>query len=181
MISSPKYGFIENTRRRVGSLGGSNTLVISPEVPFSMDDLTTDHIFYVQNVQNTDHHYQDTFSFYISDGSSQTEAFNVNIDILQTKEEMEPVVSVNRVQVEQNSGVVITNSSLNVLDQDTPDNDIIITVTKQPAYGKLRRTPVLLPASGERSDPVSGVHVHLPGRGRPASGVHSLTLLAGVQ
>nr|XP_046207425.1 extracellular matrix organizing protein FRAS1-like [Oncorhynchus gorbuscha] len=139
MISSPKYGFIENTRRRVGSLGGSNTLVISPEVPFSMDDLTTDHIFYVQNVQNTDHHYQDTFSFYISDGSSQTEAFNVNIDILQTKEEMEPVVSVNRVQVEQNSGVVITNSSLNVLDQDTPDNDIIITVTKQPAYGKLRR------------------------------------------
>ena len=66
----------------VGSLGGSNTRVISPEVPFSMDDLTTDHIFYVQNVQNTDHHYQDTFSFYISDGSSQTEAFNVNIDIL---------------------------------------------------------------------------------------------------
>uniref|UniRef100_A0A8C7J2L3 Fraser extracellular matrix complex subunit 1 n=1 Tax=Oncorhynchus kisutch TaxID=8019 RepID=A0A8C7J2L3_ONCKI len=139
MISSPKYGFIENTRRRVGSLGGSNTRVISPEVPFSMDDLTTDHIFYVQNVQNIEHHYQDTFSFYISDGSSQTEAFNVNIDILQTKEEMEPVVSVNRVQVEQNSGVVITNSSLNVLDQDTPDNDIIITVTKQPAYGKLRR------------------------------------------
>uniref|UniRef100_A0A8C7MVD0 Fraser extracellular matrix complex subunit 1 n=1 Tax=Oncorhynchus kisutch TaxID=8019 RepID=A0A8C7MVD0_ONCKI len=119
----------------VGSLGGSNTRVISPEVPFSMDDLTTDHIFYVQNVQNIEHHYQDTFSFYISDGSSQTEAFNVNIDIL----EMEPVVSVNRVQVEQNSGVVITNSSLNVLDQDTPDNDIIITVTKQPAYGKLRR------------------------------------------
>nr|XP_013998936.1 unnamed protein product [Salmo salar]XP_013998937.1 unnamed protein product [Salmo salar] len=139
MISAPKYGFIENTRRRVGSLGGSNTRIISPEVPFSMDDLTTDHIFYVQNVQNTHHHYQDTFSFYISDGSSQTEAFNVNIDILQTKEEMEPVVSVNSVQVEQNSGVVITNSSLNILDQDTPDNDIIITVTKQPAYGKLRR------------------------------------------
>lgn len=53
----------------------------------------------------------------------------------QSKEEKVPVVSVNRVRVEENSGVVITNSSLNVLDQDTPDNDIIITVTKQPTYG----------------------------------------------
>ncbi|XP_071003248.1 extracellular matrix organizing protein FRAS1-like, partial [Oncorhynchus clarkii lewisi] len=139
MISTPKYGFIENTIGRVGLMGGSNTLIISPEVPFSVDDLTTDHIFYVQNVQNTDHHCQDTFSFYISDGSSQTEAFNVQIDIQQSKEEMVPVVSVNSVRVEGNSGVVITNSSLNVLDQDTPDNDIIITVAKQPAYGKLRR------------------------------------------
>ncbi|XP_042177181.1 extracellular matrix organizing protein FRAS1-like [Oncorhynchus tshawytscha] len=138
MISTPKYGFIENTIGRVGLMGGSNTLIISPEVPFSVDDLTTDHIFYVQNVQNTEHHYQDTFSFYISDGSSQTEAFNVQIDI-QSKEEKVPVVSVNRVRVEGNSGVVITNSSLNVLDQDTPDNDIIITVAKPPTYGKLRR------------------------------------------
>ncbi|XP_029574000.1 extracellular matrix organizing protein FRAS1 [Salmo trutta] len=139
MITVPKYGFIENTIGRVGLMGGSNTLIISPEVPFSVDDLTTDHIFYVQNVQNTDHHYQDTFSFYISDGSSQTEPFNVNIDIQQSKEEKVPGVSVNRVRVEENSGVVITNSSLNVLDQDTPDNDIIITVTKQPTYGKLLR------------------------------------------
>ncbi|XP_071256392.1 extracellular matrix organizing protein FRAS1-like [Salvelinus alpinus] len=139
MISAPKYGFIENTIGRVGLMGGSNTFIVSPEVPFSVDDLTADHIFYVQNVQNTDHHYQDNFSFYISDGSSQTEAFNVNIDIQQSKEEKVPVVSVNRVRVEENSGVVITNSSLNVLDQDTLDNDIIITVTKQPAYGKLRR------------------------------------------
>ncbi|XP_031671093.1 extracellular matrix protein FRAS1-like [Oncorhynchus kisutch] len=139
MISTPKYGFIENTIGRVGLMGGSNTRIISPEVPFSVDDLTTDHIFYVQNVQNTEHHYQDTFSFYISDGSSQTEAFNVQIDIQQSKEEKVPVVSVDRVRVEENSRVVITNSSLNVLDQDTPDNDIIITVAKPPTYGKLRR------------------------------------------
>lgn len=45
-----------------------------------MEDLTSDHIFYVQNVHQANVH-QDVFSFYISDGSSQTEAFDVTIDI----------------------------------------------------------------------------------------------------
>ncbi|XP_034152338.1 extracellular matrix protein FRAS1 isoform X3 [Esox lucius] len=139
MISAPKYGYVENTRGSVGSIGGSKAHVISPEVPFTMDDLMTDHIFYIQNVRQKTDYYQDTISFYISDGSSQTEAFNVNIDIQQSDEYLEPVVSVNNIQVEENSGVVITNSSLNVLDQDTPDNEIVFTVIKIPAYGKLRR------------------------------------------
>lgn len=62
----------------VGTSGGAQ--VISPEVPFSMEDLNADHIFYVQNVRQVNVH-QDIFSFYISDGSSQTEAFVINIDI----------------------------------------------------------------------------------------------------
>ncbi|KAL2092359.1 hypothetical protein ACEWY4_012157 [Coilia grayii] len=135
LLNPPKYGFIENTKR-VGSSGGAQ--VISPEVPFSMEDLNADHIFYVQNVRQADVH-QDIFSFYISDGSSQTEAFFINIDIQQSKEDKVPIVSVNSIQVEENSGVVITNSSLNVLDLDTPENEIVLTITKKPSYGKLRR------------------------------------------
>ncbi|XP_017560623.2 extracellular matrix protein FRAS1 [Pygocentrus nattereri] len=135
LISPPKYGFIENTKR-VGSMGGAR--VISPDVPFTMEDLTSDHIFYVQNVHQANIH-QDVFSFYISDGSSQTEAFDVTIDILQTKEDKVPVISVNSIHVEENTGVVITNSSLNVLDLDTPENEIVLTVIKKPSYGKLRR------------------------------------------
>lgn len=54
--------------------------VISPEVPFSIEDLTSDHIFYVQNIRQANIR-QDVFSFYISDGSSQTEAFDITIDI----------------------------------------------------------------------------------------------------
>lgn len=49
-------------------------------MPFTVEDLNGDHIFYVQNVRQANVH-QDIFSFYISDGSSQTEAFFVNIDI----------------------------------------------------------------------------------------------------
>lgn len=58
--------------------GGSH--VISPDVPFTIEDLTSDHIFYVQNIRQANIR-QDVFSFYISDGSSQTEAFDITIDI----------------------------------------------------------------------------------------------------
>ncbi|KAG7214448.1 hypothetical protein INR49_026879 [Caranx melampygus] len=119
-----------------GSVGGSR--VVTPDVPFSMEDLTSDHIFYVQDGQQKAHTKQDVFSFYISDGHSQTEAFNVEIDILQSKEERKPVVSVSSIHVEENSGVVITNSSLSVHDQDTPENEILFTIIRIPAYGEHR-------------------------------------------
>ncbi|KAM7019160.1 LOW QUALITY PROTEIN: extracellular matrix organizing protein FRAS1 [Tautogolabrus adspersus] len=133
LVSPPKYGFIENTRRG-GSVGGSR--VVTPDVPFSMEDLTSDLIFYVQDGKARVK--QDVFSFYISDGHSQTEAFNVEVDI-QSEEQREPVVSVSSVHVEENSGVVITNSSLSVTDRDTPENEILFTIIRKPSYGKLRR------------------------------------------
>uniref|UniRef100_A0A8B9RD46 Fraser extracellular matrix complex subunit 1 n=1 Tax=Astyanax mexicanus TaxID=7994 RepID=A0A8B9RD46_ASTMX len=128
LINPPKYGFLENTKR----VGGAR--VISPDVPFTMEDLTLDHIFYVQNVHQVNVH-QDVISFYVSDGTSQTEAFDVTIDIQQTKEDKVPVISVSSIHVEENTGVVITNSSLSVLDLDTPENEILLTVIKKPSYG----------------------------------------------
>ncbi|KAF0034366.1 hypothetical protein F2P81_014432 [Scophthalmus maximus] len=137
LVTPPKYGFIENTKRG-GSIGGSQ--VVTPDAPFPVDDLTSDHIFYVQDGGREDARpAQDVFSFYISDGQSQTEAFNVEIDIQQSKEDLEPVVSVSSIHVEENSGVVITNSSISVRDQDTPENEILFTIVRIPSYGKLRR------------------------------------------
>ncbi|KAJ0067384.1 hypothetical protein NL108_003229, partial [Boleophthalmus pectinirostris] len=135
LVTAPKYGFIENTRPG-GSVGGSR--VITPDVPFSVDDLVHERIFYVQDKKHKTQEKKDIFSFYISNGHSQTEAFNVEIDI-QTKAALEPVVSVSSIHVEENSGVVITNSSLSVKDRDTPENEIIFTIIRKPSYGKLRR------------------------------------------
>uniref|UniRef100_A0A3Q1CIX6 VWFC domain-containing protein n=1 Tax=Amphiprion ocellaris TaxID=80972 RepID=A0A3Q1CIX6_AMPOC len=136
LVSPPKYGFLENTKR--GSVGGSR--IITPDVPFSVDDLTSDHIFYVQDGSQKPKTKQDVFSLYISDGHSQTEAFSVEIDVQVTsKEDRQPLVSVSSIHVEENSGVVITNSSLSVLDQDTPENEILFTIIRIPSYGKLRR------------------------------------------
>ncbi|XP_028271090.1 extracellular matrix organizing protein FRAS1 isoform X7 [Parambassis ranga] len=136
LVQPPKYGFIENTRRG-GSVGGSR--VVTPDVPFSVDDLTSDHIFYVQDSQRKPQAKQDIFSLYISDGHSQTEAFSVEIDIQQSKEDRQPLVSVSSIHVEENSGVVITNSSLSVQTQDTPENEILFTIIRIPSYGKVRR------------------------------------------
>uniref|UniRef100_A0A3Q3IUW6 VWFC domain-containing protein n=1 Tax=Monopterus albus TaxID=43700 RepID=A0A3Q3IUW6_MONAL len=134
LVNPPKYGFIENTKRGpVGTFG-----VVTPDVPFSVEDLTLDYIFYVQDKEHKAQAKQDVFSFYISDGQSQTEAFNIEIDI-QVTEEIEPVVSVSSIHVEENSGVVITNSSLSVHDRFTPENEILFTIIRMPSYGKLRR------------------------------------------
>lgn len=62
-----------------GSVGGSH--VVYPDVPFSVEDLVSDHIYYVHDGQKKPQSGQDVFSFYISDGYTQTEAFNVEIDI----------------------------------------------------------------------------------------------------
>lgn len=160
------------------SFGGSQ--VVTPDSPFSVEDMTSDSIFYVQDGQRKSQASQDVFSLYISNGHSQTEAFSVQIEIqvgkqpawlillfsvlflcthavsqslmenlqpmgvsnisllpsLQSKENREPVVSVSSIHVEENSGVVITNSSLRVLGHATPENEIILTILRKPSYGE---------------------------------------------
>ncbi|KAJ8404524.1 hypothetical protein AAFF_G00337910 [Aldrovandia affinis] len=104
LASLPKYGFIENT----GGAGASgNARVISPEVPFPMEDLLSNHIFYVQSINLSAAHCQDKMSFYISDGSRQMEVFHVNIDIQRKTDRA----------TEENS---VTNSSMATMDTDNP-------------------------------------------------------------
>jgi len=62
-----------------GSAGGSR--VVTPDAPFSVDDLTADHVFYVQDGRREAREHRDVFSFYVSDGHGQTEALDVHIDI----------------------------------------------------------------------------------------------------
>ncbi|CAG09631.1 unnamed protein product, partial [Tetraodon nigroviridis] len=155
LVSPPKYGHIENIKKGFCRSFRSDkrlpfflsnrqqTPLAVPgsslaDSPFSVEDMTSDSIFYVQDAGRKAQASQDIFSLYISNGHSQTEAFSVEIHI-QGKENREPVVSVSSIHVEENSGVVITNSSLRVLGHDTPENEIILTVIRKPSYGKLRR------------------------------------------
>lgn len=55
--------------------------------------------------------------------------------VQQGVEDQRPVVAVSSIHVEENSGVVITNSSISVLDQDTPENEILFTIIRIPSYG----------------------------------------------
>ncbi|KAM9742832.1 extracellular matrix organizing protein FRAS1 isoform 2-T2 [Menidia menidia] len=135
LVSPPKYGFIENTNKG-GSFGSSQ--VITSGAPFSVEELMSGRIFYVHDSKRTPQTSQDVFSLFISNGNSQTEAFNVEI-LIKSKEDRQRTVSVSSIHVEETSGVVITNSSLSVNDKDTPDNEILFTIIRIPSYGKLRR------------------------------------------
>ncbi|KAL7982153.1 hypothetical protein Chor_001210, partial [Crotalus horridus] len=66
----------------------------------------------------------DTFSFYISDGFSQSEISSVNITIKRLNDEP-PQVQVTPISVREKTGVVIRNSSLRLRDLDTP-NDLLV-------------------------------------------------------
>lgn len=55
---------------------------------------------------------------------------------MKSKEDTQPMVSVSSIHVEENSGVVITNSSLTVRDHDTPENEILFTIIRIPTYGE---------------------------------------------
>ncbi|ETE61256.1 Extracellular matrix protein FRAS1, partial [Ophiophagus hannah] len=80
----------------------------------------------------------DSFSFYISDGFSQSEISSVNITIKRLNDEP-PQVKVSPVSVRENTGVVIRNSSLRLRDLDTSNDLLVFTITKAPVHGYLYR------------------------------------------
>ncbi|XP_013913430.1 PREDICTED: extracellular matrix protein FRAS1-like, partial [Thamnophis sirtalis] len=135
VTSLPKYGYIENTRtgRRL-SFGNTE----SSDFSFSLQDVLENRIYYFQNVHESIEPSMDSFSFYISDGFSQSEISSVNITIKRLNDER-PQVKVTPISVRENTGVVIRNSSLRLRDLDTSNDFLVFTVTKAPIHGYLYR------------------------------------------
>ncbi|XP_069482442.1 extracellular matrix organizing protein FRAS1 [Ambystoma mexicanum] len=135
VISGPMYGYIENikTGRRSG-LGAST----SSDATFTMQDVLEKSIYYVQSIHEQIEPLKDDFTFYVSDGSSQSEAHSISINI-QRKNDEPPKISVQPIRVQDSSGVVIQNTSVSVQDLDTPENELVFVVTKKPNHGHLRR------------------------------------------
>uniref|UniRef100_A0A8C6YA37 VWFC domain-containing protein n=1 Tax=Naja naja TaxID=35670 RepID=A0A8C6YA37_NAJNA len=135
ITSLPKYGYIENTRtgRRLGFGNAKNS-----DFSFSLQDVLANRIYYFQNVHESIEPSMDSFSFYISDGFSQSEISSVNITIKHLNDEP-PQVKVSPVSVRENTGVVIRNSSLRLRDLDTSNDLLVLTITKAPVHGYLYR------------------------------------------
>ncbi|XP_042325028.1 extracellular matrix organizing protein FRAS1 [Sceloporus undulatus] len=135
IVSFPKYGYIENTR--TGSrLGPGSTR--SSDISFSVQDVVKNYIYYFQSVHESIEPSVDTFSFYVSDGFSQSETSSVNITIKRLNDEP-PEMQLEPIKVQENKGTVIRNSSLMVKDLDTPDNQLVFMITKKPSHGYLRK------------------------------------------
>ncbi|KAL8206683.1 UNVERIFIED_CONTAM: Extracellular matrix protein fras1, partial [Gekko kuhli] len=133
IVTLPQYGYVENTKtgRRFGP-GGA----ISSDLAFSIQDVVENRVYYFQSVHENIEPSMDTFSFYVSDGFSQSETGSVNITIKRLNDEP-PELELALVKVQGGNGVVIRNSSLRTKDLDTPDNQLVFAVTKKPMHGFL--------------------------------------------
>ncbi|XP_029456255.1 extracellular matrix protein FRAS1 isoform X2 [Rhinatrema bivittatum] len=135
IVSAPTNGYIENIktggRSGIGGAPGSGPL-------FSIQDILENSVFYVQSIHEGTEPTSDGFSFYVTDGSSQSETHSISITIQRRNDEA-PEISLRPVPVQDSSGAVIRNSSLALSDMDTPDNELVFIVTKKPDHGQLRR------------------------------------------
>ncbi|XP_063314780.1 extracellular matrix organizing protein FRAS1 [Pelobates fuscus] len=135
IISQPQFGYIENIKNgRQISLKNH----MESDSTFSFQDIVENHIYYVQSVHDSVEPSVDFFSFFITDGTSQSEVQNITI-LIQGKNDEPPQVSLTPLRVHDNAGAVIRNTCLSVQDVDTPDNVLTFIITKTPVNGILRR------------------------------------------
>ncbi|OXB58880.1 hypothetical protein ASZ78_012724 [Callipepla squamata] len=135
VISLPVYGYIENTK--TGESFGPQSAVTT-DASFSIQDVLENSVYYFQSVHESIEPTSDVFSFYVSDGFSQSEVHSINISI-QRRNDEPPKMVLEPVRVHESSSVVVTNASLNLRDMDTQNSELVIVVTKSPEHGHLRR------------------------------------------
>ncbi|KAM7021681.1 LOW QUALITY PROTEIN: extracellular matrix organizing protein FRAS1 [Passerculus sandwichensis] len=137
MVTLPVYGCIENTRTGE-SFGPQSESVGSTDVSFSLHDVLEKSIYYFQSVHESIEPTSDAFSFYVSDGFSQSEVQSINITIQRQNDEP-PRMVLEPVRVQESSAVVVTNASLSLQDLDTQSSELVIVVSQSPEHGQLRR------------------------------------------
>ncbi|XP_010225197.1 PREDICTED: extracellular matrix protein FRAS1-like, partial [Tinamus guttatus] len=103
------------------------------DASFSFQDLLENSIYYFQSVHESIEPTNDVFSFYVSNGFSQSEVHSINITIQRQNDEP-PEMMLEPVRVQEGSGVVVTNASLNLRDLDTRASELVIVVTKTPEH-----------------------------------------------
>ncbi|KAM6269950.1 LOW QUALITY PROTEIN: extracellular matrix organizing protein FRAS1 [Porphyrio hochstetteri] len=137
VIASPVYGCIENTRTGE-SFGPRSDSAVTADASFSLRDVLQNSIYYFQSIHESIEPTGDVFSFYVSDGFSQSEVQSINITIQQQNDEP-PRMVLEPVRAREGSGLLITDTSLSLQDLDTQSSELIITVTRSPEHGHLRR------------------------------------------
>uniref|UniRef100_A0A8C4U634 VWFC domain-containing protein n=1 Tax=Falco tinnunculus TaxID=100819 RepID=A0A8C4U634_FALTI len=137
VITLPMYGYIENTKTGE-SFGPQSESAMTTDASFSLQDVLENSIYYFQSVHESIEPTSDVFSFYTSDGFSQSEVQSINITIQRQNDEP-PKMVLEPVRVHEGSGVVVTNASLNLQDLDTQNSELVIVVSRSPEHGHLRR------------------------------------------
>ncbi|XP_036384589.1 extracellular matrix protein FRAS1-like [Megalops cyprinoides] len=138
--SPPKYGFIKN----IEWAGGSGSAgVITPEVPFPLEDLASGRLVYVQNLSPPATCCQEQLSFCTGPGPSQVELYCFSI-VIQCVTDRASVISENNV-LKQEASDVVPNPSLTA--PDTPENEVPLEDLETP-FNDHSRTPKVVRKRG---------------------------------
>ncbi|KAG8454257.1 hypothetical protein GDO86_000773 [Hymenochirus boettgeri] len=135
ILNAPKFGYLENIKNGGRTLLGGQ---MGSDTSFPVEDFIENRIFYVQSIHDSFEPSSDYFSFFMTDGTSQSDVYNLSIAI-EGKNDEAPQIEIQPLRVIDRSGAVIKNTCLSVQDIDTQDNELTFIVTKMPANGHLRR------------------------------------------
>ncbi|VDI42839.1 Hypothetical predicted protein [Mytilus galloprovincialis] len=133
--SSPKFGNILSYKPDVR---GSEKTVGVPVTQFFVQDLLDGFIHYSQSDHKNKEPVTDNFLFHVTDGvnKSPMQRFGVSIVLLNDEE---PLLVTEQLFVQEHQAVVVTNSSLYVIDIDTHPDQLLLTVKVSPQHGTLGR------------------------------------------
>lgn len=130
----PKYGFIETSATWKGS---EVTQLGIPVKAFSAYGLKHGYISYVQSKHKKIEPVMDELDIRCSDGSNTASTITINVVISPTNDEVPMIfVQPNIICVEDDL-ILLDLSKINPYDQDQPEDNLTITVTKQPINGEL--------------------------------------------
>ncbi|CAL1526861.1 unnamed protein product, partial [Lymnaea stagnalis] len=131
----PKTGYLENSSPAPGS---EKSRTGSPISSFTIRDIRSGLINYVQSVHKGSEPRKDSLMFYCTDGINQSPHSNIDIRILPFNDEV-PEITLREFLVVEGGNMRIDLQILNVLDQDVPADKLTFLITAPPRHGKIVR------------------------------------------
>ncbi|XP_012944318.1 extracellular matrix protein 3 [Aplysia californica] len=135
IIAQPMNGYLENISPAPGS---EKSRVGKPISSFTIRDIRSEHINYVQSLHKGIEPREDSFIFHCSDGLNQSPDVRFDIEIYPANDE-EPEISLREFIVVEGGNLRIDLPILNVLDKDEPVDRLTFVITEQPKHGKIVR------------------------------------------
>ena len=136
IISKPKFGYLENSAPLPGSEMSRMGIPLSA---FSISDIASENVNYVQSIHKGLENTNDSFSFQCSDGINHSPINHLIITIIPENDE-KPELSSETVNVLEGGYVAINNDVFRVSDKDIPSDQLTFILKILPKNGVILKT-----------------------------------------
>jgi hypothetical protein len=130
----PEWGFVENTRPSPGSEKSNAGTSIQK---FTLNDIRDGMINYVQANHEKVEPLTDQFLIKVTDGELFSQKTLLTINIIPQNDE-KPVIEMRDIVVEEGHEKSLDNNIMTITDLDQPADRLMVSITKEPDYGKIK-------------------------------------------